>query len=187
MQTAYIIHHLYIILTQFNISNVGIHFNYVETSYYYRLFFNFYKVSFCILLIFFFFSFFFTFLLRQVKQNRTTNRVKGAAGNCSRVNQRFRSLPGWRYPASSLLGRWKNFLLYWLSLGSTLGRSYPRFNYRYQVTCSSFRVPEQLTLLRVHRMQMTSRPSIRPSIRLSVHPFLVRQGGREGCLIHIKR
>lgn len=71
----------------------------------------------------------------------------------------------------------------WTWIVSTLGRSYPRFNYRYQVTCSSFRVPEQLTLLRVHRMQMTSRPSVRPSIRLSVHPFLVRQGGREGGLL----
>lgn len=42
-------------------------------------------------------------------------------------------------------------------------QSYPHFNYWYQVTCSSFRVTEQLTPVRVHRMQMSSRPSVCPS------------------------
>lgn len=42
-------------------------------------------------------------------------------------------------------------------------QSYPHFNYWYQVTCSSFRVPEQLTPVRVHRMQMSIRPTVCPS------------------------
>ena len=58
-------------------------------------------------------------------------------------------------------------------LGSSFVRatplqSYPHFNYWYQVTCSSFRIPEQLTPVRVHRMQMSIRPSVcvhRPSGR----------------------
>lgn len=53
-------------------------------------------------------------------------------------------------------------------LGSSFVRatplqSYPHFNYWYQVTCSSFRVPKQLTPVWVHRMQMSIRPSVRPS------------------------
>jgi len=42
-------------------------------------------------------------------------------------------------------------------------QSYPHFNYWYQVTCNSFRIPEQLTPVRVHRMQMSIRPSVCPS------------------------
>jgi len=42
-------------------------------------------------------------------------------------------------------------------------QSYPHFNYWYQVTCSSFRIPEQLTPVRIHRMQMSIRPSVCPS------------------------
>lgn len=55
-------------------------------------------------------------------------------------------------------------------------QSYPHFNYWYQVTCSSFRVPEQLTPVRVHRMQMSSRPSVCPSFeREKAGPALIKR------------
>lgn len=60
--------------------------------------------------------------------------------------------------------RWKNFPGFsFVRVRATPLRSYPHFNYWYQVTCSSFRVPEQLTPVRVHRMQMSSRPLVCPS------------------------
>lgn len=104
--------------------------------------------------------------------NRINNCVKRVTGNCCNVNQRVPSLSdeSSRFVVTRAMKELSPILI--VSWSDPRG-SYPRFNYRYQVTCSSFRVPEQLTPLRVHRMQMTSRPSV----RLSVHPLLVRQGG----------